>query len=495
MAKENLTAFMEKVLPQKDYQPTREDVREFRRLGVEAGKLDHETYEDIREFWSLRMGKNAAEAAREVRDLRIIHDLGRQPHTGREFIELFLNSRGYRQRLDGMYDCSPTPDGRTMLPESYVWDAIVEWTGDHGGGFRTDHLRATLNRYNTDTHRRMLKETADALVFDGNPRADQWHDLVTALLAPEKRADAGFVAACTIVLQTFVWRVKRQMNGQQETVHVMPYLFSQKQGTGKSRFSGWFLDPIGDGVYQAGFDLFGDRSMTGLLRTAPVIWFDEMANASKADANTVKRLMTAKHTVFRELYQKAGKDLVFSTFFGCGNFPLCDVIRDPSGTRRFFEMEVQNRIPVERFQRDYDAQGFWRSVDETAECPYLQGDNLALVEGFQMVQAQVHPVLQWFQTDYPPVRSWVRASNLWESFAEWERKHFSGLPTSQKAFGTILRTDLPKLGWTVEDKPSNGVHYFLTPPTSEGKPEDEPAGTPMPKSERGKVLALVRKQA
>lgn len=492
MATENLTAFMEKILSQNDYQPTRDDVREFRRLAVEAGKLDHETYEDIREFWVVRMGKNAADAAREVRDLRISHDLGGQPHTGREFIDLFMTSRGYRQRLDSMYDCPPMPDGRTILSESYVWDAIVEWNGDHGGTFRTDHLKAALNRYNVDVHRLMLKQTAEALAFDGDQRADRWNHLVTALLHPEKRIDAGFVAACTIVLQTFVWRVKRQMAGRQETVHIMPYLFSSRQGTGKSLFSGWFLGPIGDGVFQAGFDLFSDRSMTGLLRTAPVIWFDEMANASRADANTVKRLMTAKHAVFRELYQKAGKDLVFSTFFGCGNFPLCDVIRDPSGTRRFFEMETQDRIPVDQFQKDLDARDLWRSVDETAACPYLDGGNLPLVESYQMLQAQAHPVIQWFQTDYPPVRSWVRASNLWESFAEWERRHFAGLPTSQKTFGNILRAELPKLGWKVESKASNGVWYCLIPPVLEAETD---GGDGQPANPRGQVLALVRKSA
>src|SRR5471030_2644041 len=123
----------------------------------------------------------------------------------------------------------------------------------------------------------------------------------------------------------------------------------------------------------------------------PVVWFDEMAQASRQDAAKVKGVMTSRKRQFRQLYQEAGKAVVISSFFGCGNVDISDLFKDVTGLRRFFEIVTPNRIDRVAVL-GLDALALWRSIDENAAVPPIfVGDTYAEMERLQDAQRVITP--------------------------------------------------------------------------------------------------------
>lgn len=111
MANEEIMSFMKNILNNRSYVPKPEDLDKFLELAKFSQNDGGKIYEDIRRFLVARMRMTPAEAAREVRNIEIFHDLGIVPRTAREFISRFLKTRGYSPRLNGMFNCESKKNG------------------------------------------------------------------------------------------------------------------------------------------------------------------------------------------------------------------------------------------------------------------------------------------------------------------------------------------------------------------------------------------------
>jgi hypothetical protein len=171
----------------------------------------------------------------------------------------------------------------------------------------------------------------------------------------------------TAILKKFMWQVKRKAYGLPVTDHLMPVI-TGKQGGGKSTLVTNMMQPIVDSMKVTNFGDVANDKLIDLWESA-VLFMDEMSGARKADMNTVKQAITASTLTRRPM---RSNDTVtvkqMATFIGCSNDSLGEIIKDPTGVRRFAELEFTD-TPDWTAMNEIDWLMLWRSVDEHSADP------------------------------------------------------------------------------------------------------------------------------
>ncbi|MES2614762.1 MAG: VapE domain-containing protein [Bdellovibrionota bacterium] len=174
------------------------------------------------------------------------------------------------------------------------------------------------------------------------------------------------------VLQHFIWQVKRKMFGLKVTDHLMPILYGSTQRQGKSEAVKKLLSPI-DGLWINGkFADLADERHAKFFEQNFVMLFDEMRGAKKADVEATKERITAEYISFRVLFTHHFSMILNNcTLIGTSNSPLTLLIRDISGMRRFYEIEVKQRCDWNALN-SIDYKAIWNGVDEQQNTPYIE---------------------------------------------------------------------------------------------------------------------------
>ncbi|SOD97044.1 VapE domain-containing protein [Caenispirillum bisanense] len=263
---------------------------------------------------------------------------------------------------------------------------------------------------------------------------DPWDRVLRALLGD---VDPDYFTACSAVLRGAVHRVKLVTDGTMVRNHIMPYLRS-RQGTGKSTFMAWFFGPVSGGLTETTFDMFAHTETLQALTYSPIIFFDEVARADKADANTVKNVMTSETKQMRKLYGEATKQRIVSTFFGAGNLNLAEVFTDDTGSRRFFQIDVNPNLLelLPTIMQEIDPADLWRSVDETKPSPLDGADIIELLQSFQAEQKNKTPLESYL--DYAEHNhihtNWTTVDEVFKAYAEWRSIYFPSDRTDLNRF-------------------------------------------------------------
>jgi hypothetical protein len=173
--------------------------------------------------------------------------------------------------------------------------------------------------------------------------------------------------------------------------HLM-LIFGGAQRVGKSTFVELLFSPIAEMMQPASFAQITDEKIIEIWR-APVIFMDEMAFASKSDADQVKNVITAK-VLSRRPMRSNGYDKVRqqSTLIGTTNKVLAQLIRDETGVRRFGYIPFTT-TPDRAVINAADYLVAWQSVDEKADSPILPFLDL-LIEQQEASRLRA-PVEQW----------------------------------------------------------------------------------------------------
>lgn len=411
---------------------------------------------------------------------RVAHDLGRVPEDIQDFVDAFIESRGYRYRLDNQFT---TKTGGKVATDD-VFDMLVVWTIDFNWYRSRDGLRSAYSLWQREKRIELYKQLFDSLSYDGDTREEHWDILLECVVHEDWQTDPRYMQGCKTALKTFVWRVKNKLRNPafEDKHHVMPFFYGA-QNSGKSSLMDWLLRPFDECKVESDFQMFDDQFSQSLLRHTPIIVFDEMAYASKADAEKVKRYMTSSTSMFRDPYKPATSAAIFATFIGAGNLRLSEVIKDSTGTRRFFEIVCKTKLTATELVEAVGATDFWKSVDENAKCPYL--DNSDVMLDLQSQQKQLSTVENWLVDDAEIPRSWQTCGELHARFREWEKVHLPRNATNLTAFGNELQR-LQSDGWAIERKKSNRIYYRVLT-GDDDKMSDEDWET------RGKVLDFVRR--
>jgi predicted P-loop ATPase len=325
------------------------------------------------------------------------------------------------------------------VSDDHMFNKVFLLGSNHIEKVRRDLMLAAWKSWKQETMEKHLDAFKSKIAFTEDA-PDQWDFIVRKLL--RRVDDPDYVAAASAVLRGAVWRVKNKLNSKPVGQHIMSYLRG-RQGCGKSTFLKWFFEPVQEGVTSTTFEMFEHDEKTIFLRDTPIILFDEVARADKADYAKVKNLMTSETAMFRKLYGEATKGRIMSTFFGAGNLDLAEVFHDPTGLRRFFQIEVRQDLylVMNELQEKVDPLDLWRSVDENAASPLEGSEILQILMSFQKEQRSPTAIEEWLTSVLAlgGTSDFLEVGILYSKFAEWKKIHFPETKTSSGSFAIQLK--------------------------------------------------------
>lgn len=183
---------------------------------------------------------------------------------------------------------------------------------------------------------------------------------VRALTGAERDLDVAVVAH-------WIWNIKRLAAKMNTEWDVMPILVGG-QGIGKTRAIEQLCASLHELAFPCDAQTITDKREWQQLTNGLVAKWDEMAGASKADTEALKRALTATRLAFRELFTMLVHQRRRScAFIGSSNLPLAVLINDPTGLRRWYQMDC--------VQADWDVLNsmnhdlIWRCACETDPPP------------------------------------------------------------------------------------------------------------------------------
>lgn len=175
----------------------------------------------------------------------------------------------------------------------------------------------------------------------------------------------------------FIWQVKRKLAGLPIEYEMMINILGP-QGAGKTFSTRRLCSPLGSLVAERRLqDLLDERNFYSLSKTFINI-FEELVGAQKTDIDALKALMSKDKSMWRMLGRNAhGSGQQNCTFIATSNTSLLENFYDPTGMRRFYEVEFLEPDQVDRAHvNGADIISIWHSVDHTNSTspirPYLE---------------------------------------------------------------------------------------------------------------------------
>jgi predicted P-loop ATPase len=102
------------------------------------------------------------------------------------------------------------------------------------------------------------------------------------------------------------------------------------------------IGPLKELSLQVGFDMIEDERNIDIWHSY-ILFFDEMGYASKANVDTIKHAITATHLSRRPMRTNTKVSVAQNaTFTGCSNKTLAQLIKDPTGIRRFVSAQFSS---------------------------------------------------------------------------------------------------------------------------------------------------------
>jgi energy-coupling factor transporter ATP-binding protein EcfA2 len=274
-----------------------------------------------------------------------------------------------------------------------------------------------------------------------------------------------FVAA---VLRKFMWQVKRKIRGLPISDHLMPVLLGP-QGIGKSTLVNQMIGPVEELKLNVDFRMITDERNVEIWDSF-VMFLDEMGYASKADIDTVKNIITSS-TLTRRPMRSNGRVTINqnATFIGCSNRELAQLVRDPTGNRRFVGLRM--RSDADRaFINAIDWPQMWGSVSINEADP--MANHRATLAGQQEETRERSRVEQWMidfdgtATAYHAGISKsgnIAAIDLYDAFREFEERaypgHFKTSKTDWEFEMARLRKNAPDAVIFEKKRGNGGVVY------------------------------------
>jgi hypothetical protein len=164
-----------------------------------------------------------------------------------------------------------------------------------------------------------------------------------------------------------------------------------------------------------------------------------MGYASKSDVDTIKNAITA-NTLTRRPMRSNSKVTVSqnATFIGCSNKVLAQLIKDPTGIRRFVGLQFSNK-PCWITMNEIDYRKLWLSVDPYEDDPMIPFmDRLQDRQEEDREKGRVEEWLAQFDPNAGSAKDYgktftdlskhgrIVATDLFELYSEWEAVMFPG---------------------------------------------------------------------
>lgn len=186
------------------------------------------------------------------------------------------------------------------------------------------------------------------------------------------KAVTGKIEAKVVgVLAHFIWQIKRRLNDKENLFHIMPIIYGP-QGGGKSWAMRKLAEPLDGLTLELQVPEIADNRFYYALNRNFLVLFDEMSGAKKTDVDVLKKQISASHIDVRKLgTNMVSKIKQNASFIGTTNRPVNELIFDPTGARRFYEIKALAKLDWEEIE-SIDYKALFRGIDETRERGYLE---------------------------------------------------------------------------------------------------------------------------
>ncbi len=183
------------------------------------------------------------------------------------------------------------------------------------------------------------------------------------------------------VMAHWLWLTKRKMLDMPVGNHIVPVLVGP-QGGGKTVAISKLLEPIKAYQLNMKVNQLGDERYYISLSKNMVVFFDELAGATKVDAEVWKQQISADTNDVRLLNtQSVVKVRQACSFIAASNRNLIEQLADSTGARRFYQLNAMVKLDWATLN-EIDYMALWTGVDESLSQGYI-GTQLEAIRAAQ----------------------------------------------------------------------------------------------------------------
>ena len=298
--------------------------------------------------------------------------------------------------------------------------------------FKNDDLFDAL-KFFLNTVRLYRLESAKIYLECGNQSTTEIGKLVEAWTG--KKED--FIVA---IVAHFIWQIKRKLNGLKVKNHLMLILYGM-QGGGKTEAIKALLEPF----FELGLCLASnisqltDERYLKVLSDHFVCFSDEMGQAEKADINNLKNIITAERLHPRILGKNAAFDIKQNcTFIGASNRSVNEMIFDPTGMRRFIQINCAAPMNWAQINK-INYLELIRGVNERNNEGYLTSEILKTLQEAQQKLVSHDDIYHFFdESAYKPCPqksgNFIPSRDLYSLYTNWIDENGGGFKHSKYEF-------------------------------------------------------------
>ncbi len=227
------------------------------------------------------------------------------------------------------------------------------------------------------------------------------------------------------VIAHWLWMVKRNMLGLSVVHHIMPVIYG-RQGSGKTIALQKLFGPVNSFVSYMNMGDLSDSRFYVAFQKYYIAFFDELAGIERADKNALKKQLSAESNTYRVLGSHATPTIAKRcSFIGASNSPIRQVMNDPTGMRRFWQINSAHDTCREIINlMDYKL--LWAGVDERLERGYLTEELLVQVQKRQNETLLIADDLTNFSAEHnlfaSELTKEVIGVDLYKAYSIWAAK-------------------------------------------------------------------------
>lgn len=277
--------------------------------------------------------------------------------TPNEWIEAWFSSNRLSFSHDGNHSFIDIDGNKKNLNIKTLTDVLITDSFSIRDSDVKKVIGSYLSTWITREEQRAREQVIKKLSFDESMA--QLNHIESFIIACTGRSDEVDIA----VIKHFIWSVKRKMKGLDVTRHLFT-IFQGGQNAGKSTAVKKLISPVHLFSSSRALDMLNDSKELFVLTNKCVIWFDEMSRASRADVEAIKLYTTSDTVSYRILYsQNEATSKNIATFIGCTNKSVDEIVYDPTGARRFYELKCLPMLD-HALVNSINYEEMWKSVNE-----------------------------------------------------------------------------------------------------------------------------------
>lgn len=223
----------------------------------------------------------------------------------------------------------------------------------------------------------------------------------------------------TVVMNHWLWTVKRRIAGLPVNDIICPVLFGKTQG-GKTTEILRLLQPLNAFQTVMTLEQITDERQWPNLTKNFVIFIDEMSKGKATNIETLKMLITAQKVNYRALHSNSPYGMLINvSFIGSSNTHINQTIDDETSGARFWELRCHDILDWAAL-KNINPQDIWDSINHEGPSP-LSGDIRKSVRDLQHAKIRKASTIErWLdESGTTPGTKKVTNTDLYKSYGQW----------------------------------------------------------------------------